>query len=131
MIRRPPRSTRTDTLVPYTTLFRSDAGGLVVDTAAGGAEHLAAGAGRDLDAGALEHFLRGVHDAQKIGVLQGPVAAAGQTGRRDRATGCLAARWAGPRRVRVIGMLPSAACLRVASSRPERPAPAQMEGPTS
>src|SRR3546814_15323792 len=27
MIRRPPRSTRTDTLVPYTTLFRSDAFG--------------------------------------------------------------------------------------------------------
>src|SRR3546814_13702449 len=26
MIRRPPRSTRTDTLFPYTTLFRSDAG---------------------------------------------------------------------------------------------------------
>src|SRR3546814_15123448 len=25
MIRRPPRSTRTDTLVPYTTLFRSKA----------------------------------------------------------------------------------------------------------
>src|SRR3546814_16543590 len=25
MIRRPPRSTRTDTLVPYTTLFRSEA----------------------------------------------------------------------------------------------------------
>src|SRR3546814_4628818 len=24
MIRRPPRSTRTDTLLPYTTLFRSD-----------------------------------------------------------------------------------------------------------
>src|SRR3546814_9301091 len=24
MIRRPPRSTRTDTLVPYTTLFRAD-----------------------------------------------------------------------------------------------------------
>src|SRR3546814_3630331 len=29
MIRRPPRSTRTDTLFPYTTLFRS-AGGLAV-----------------------------------------------------------------------------------------------------
>src|SRR3546814_6886208 len=31
MIRRPPRSTRTDTLFPYTTLFRSDRiiGGLV------------------------------------------------------------------------------------------------------
>src|SRR3546814_6851698 len=28
MIRRPPRSTRTDTLFPYTTLFRSDAGQL-------------------------------------------------------------------------------------------------------
>src|SRR3546814_5248469 len=26
MVRRPPRSTRTDTLFPYTTLFRSDAG---------------------------------------------------------------------------------------------------------
>src|SRR3546814_8786282 len=26
MIRRPPRSTRTDTIFPYTTLFRSDAG---------------------------------------------------------------------------------------------------------
>src|SRR3546814_2862700 len=29
MIRRPPRSTRTDTLFPYTTLFRSEAAGLV------------------------------------------------------------------------------------------------------
>src|SRR3546814_2666529 len=28
MIRRPPRSTRTDTLFPYTTLFRSEPGGL-------------------------------------------------------------------------------------------------------
>src|SRR3546814_16043892 len=28
MIRRPPRSTRTDTLFPYTTLFRSAAGGM-------------------------------------------------------------------------------------------------------
>src|SRR3546814_8429492 len=30
MIRRPPRSTRTDTLFPYTTLFRSDFGHDVV-----------------------------------------------------------------------------------------------------
>src|SRR3546814_6934648 len=29
MIRRPPRSTRTDTLFPYTTLFRSQRGGHV------------------------------------------------------------------------------------------------------
>src|SRR3546814_3930176 len=27
MVRRPPESTRTDTLLPYTTLFRSDAAG--------------------------------------------------------------------------------------------------------
>src|SRR3546814_2341604 len=35
MIRRPPRSTRTDTLFPYTTLFRSDSGlGIAADQAA-------------------------------------------------------------------------------------------------
>src|SRR3546814_15916705 len=56
MIRRPPRSTRTDTLFPYTTLFRSPVGELLegVETeleglrmearAADGAEHQA---GRD------------------------------------------------------------------------------------
>src|SRR3546814_13362380 len=33
MIRRPPRSTRTDTLVPYTTLFRSQALELVTERA--------------------------------------------------------------------------------------------------
>src|SRR3546814_11966981 len=32
MIRRPPRSTRTDTLFPYTTLFRSAAGANVADS---------------------------------------------------------------------------------------------------
>src|SRR3546814_13188097 len=31
MIRRPPRSTRTDTLIPYTTLFRSPRVGRVID----------------------------------------------------------------------------------------------------
>src|SRR3546814_13117675 len=30
MIRRPPRSTRTDTLVPYTTLFRSIGGAAIL-----------------------------------------------------------------------------------------------------
>src|SRR3546814_10429456 len=37
MIRRPPRSTRTDTLFPYTTRFRSPGreGGLVLGTALG------------------------------------------------------------------------------------------------
>src|SRR3546814_854018 len=33
MIRRPPRSTRTDTLFPYTTLFRSNFTDLSIDTA--------------------------------------------------------------------------------------------------
>src|SRR3546814_5414299 len=32
MIRRPPRSTRTDTLFPYTTLFRSIAGSANIET---------------------------------------------------------------------------------------------------
>src|SRR3546814_17669162 len=40
MIRRPPRSTRTDTLFPYTTLFRSLAGGVA---AAAGPSALAQG----------------------------------------------------------------------------------------
>src|SRR3546814_20719363 len=42
MTRRPPRSTRTDTLLPYTTLFRSDLGNVqdVVDQIE---QHLAAG----------------------------------------------------------------------------------------
>src|SRR3546814_4263248 len=35
MLRRPPRSTRTDTLFPYTTLFRSVVGGCVVVQAVG------------------------------------------------------------------------------------------------
>src|SRR3546814_9593236 len=33
MIRRPPRSTRTDTLLPYTTLFRSERRGVNARTA--------------------------------------------------------------------------------------------------
>src|SRR3546814_3145953 len=35
MIRRPPRSTRTDTLFPYTTLFRSDVVGLIINSPSG------------------------------------------------------------------------------------------------
>src|SRR3546814_10794967 len=62
MIRRPPRSTRTDTLFPYTTLFRSAVAGTgraeplhhqraVRPGAAGARLHRRAGAGR-ADAGA-------------------------------------------------------------------------------
>src|SRR3546814_5270596 len=39
MIRRPPRSTRTDTLFPYPTLFRSD--GLAEELPAGAIHHVA------------------------------------------------------------------------------------------
>src|SRR3546814_4711241 len=39
MIRRPPRSTRTDTLFPYTTLFRSLAAGVVEAFEPGGQPH--------------------------------------------------------------------------------------------
>src|SRR3546814_5549195 len=49
MIRRPPRSTRTDTLFPYTTLFRSRLGGLVEKGRRGGdlhAENAAGAVGR-------------------------------------------------------------------------------------
>src|SRR3546814_3269607 len=45
MIRRPPRSTRTETLFPYTTLFRSDAKGregALGDRGDGGEDQLAA-----------------------------------------------------------------------------------------
>src|SRR3546814_3021176 len=38
MIRRPPRSTRTDTLFPYTTLFRSDLADLPILCSRGGGE---------------------------------------------------------------------------------------------
>src|SRR3546814_16073644 len=45
MIRRPPRSTRTDTLFPYTTLFRSAARRKVRDHHAHGCAGVAVGAG--------------------------------------------------------------------------------------
>src|SRR3546814_3712055 len=40
MIRRPPRSTRTDTLFPYTTLFRSLAGELQAPQQGGGIDEV-------------------------------------------------------------------------------------------
>src|SRR3546814_11701560 len=45
MIRRPPRSTRTDTLCPYTTLFRSAIGGAL---GLADAEHARGAIGADL-----------------------------------------------------------------------------------
>src|SRR3546814_10285193 len=75
MIRRPPRSTRTDTLFPYTTLFRSggpaDAAGMV----RGGrwARHRAAGAG-DLD-GDRQPLCGHEHQPRDTGVVRIPAAA--------------------------------------------------------
>src|SRR3546814_1008142 len=70
MIRRPPRSTRTDTLFPYTTLFRSPGGD---------AEH-ALDAGGDLDGAEAQrggHADRGGHDRQYVDDATWPAAVAG------------------------------------------------------
>src|SRR3546814_12435634 len=48
MIRRPPRSTRTDTLFPYTTLFRSELGPLLGADRHGVHDLLRAASGGDL-----------------------------------------------------------------------------------
>src|SRR3546814_13339828 len=58
MIRRPPRSTRTDTLFPYTTLFRSQCLGEI----AGGPK---ATVGNDRTAG-FRRFLSRFHDGRKL-----------------------------------------------------------------
>src|SRR3546814_16977596 len=77
MIRRPPRSTRTDTLFPYTTLFRSlqelhhllDATGL--DQRALGGEHLLVDA-EEVEVGAdeIHHGIDGeaAHRRQPLGL---------------------------------------------------------------
>src|SRR3546814_15873835 len=62
MIRRPPRSTRTDTLFPYTTLFRS------VDPAADGARRAVARRGAVTMLAALSHLLAGAALAGFAGV---------------------------------------------------------------
>src|SRR3546814_19263434 len=61
MIRRPPRSTRTDTLFPYTTLFRADVLLQPRDRRDFGVERAgqdAAGGGRTLSPVRLEHLCR-------------------------------------------------------------------------
>src|SRR3546814_665443 len=76
MIRPPPRSTRTDTLFPYTTLFRSDREALVVAREVGAVAVVAPGAEEEhLDADLSALLLRGddvgVVDALDIDVLMG------------------------------------------------------------
>src|SRR3546814_17051249 len=57
MIRRPPRSTRTDTLFPYTTLFRSLGADLVFDVAGGRTE--------------LDQAFHGTRDVERRGAEAG------------------------------------------------------------
>src|SRR3546814_2054902 len=68
MIRRPPRSTRTDTLFPYTTLCRSDGVDGVDEGDRVGAA-LPGGAGRSLDAGDVG---RQLHEDRHAGVRLAP-----------------------------------------------------------
>src|SRR3546814_15106305 len=95
MIRRPPRSTRTDTLFPYTTLFRShrargvdDIGMLRADA---GAEqlHPAAGAGR------FDH--RRLHAGVLVDELLGDELGEGVDGRRADDANLIAGAAAGRR----------------------------------
>src|SRR3546814_5811754 len=67
MIRRPPRSTRTATLFPYTTLFRSD-------RVADGPHALLAGAAAliDLDEAPLVDLDAGAVEAEVVGVGTAP-----------------------------------------------------------
>src|SRR3546814_2458400 len=64
MIRLPPRSTRTDTLCPYTTLFRS-ALLAIAARAPDGAPCCAL-----LGAGAAGHFVKTVHNGIEYAVMQ-------------------------------------------------------------
>src|SRR3546814_20941725 len=83
MIRRPPRATRTDTLFPYTTLFRSDrigAGDAACPTrhvrdgvgggveAVGGADHEGHGLGFDLCDPAVQDRIDGCPVGSAVGI---------------------------------------------------------------
>src|SRR3546814_13085437 len=61
MIRRPPRATRTDTLFPYTTLFRSEGARAHADR--GGADQVAA---RETAAALEQHDVAGAADGDRI-----------------------------------------------------------------
>src|SRR3546814_7642972 len=65
MIRRPPRSTRTDTLFPYTTLFRADHGSEQIIVEGEGADEIG------LDAG--NRFLIGLERGLQMLGLEPPV----------------------------------------------------------
>src|SRR3546814_3115019 len=68
MIRRPPRSTRTDTLFPYTTLFRSDSIKLGTFAPISRPERLCRGIGPDPALQIARHKLRQRLDPGRIAV---------------------------------------------------------------
>src|SRR3546814_16372158 len=107
MIRRPPRSTRTDTLFPYTTLFRSlgnPPGAAAGPSGQGGAVHDRASAGSGVDP---HHRLSAAETAARPGLY-----------RAFRGAGML-------RAVRTLfGALPIAICAIAFASR------SQAAGPT-
>src|SRR3546814_1189027 len=85
MIRRPPRSTRTDTLFPYTTLFRS---AIVVKTGADG-QLTRLGEVARIEMGANDYALRSLLDGEPaiaLQILQSPGANALDTAAEVRAT---------------------------------------------
>src|SRR3546814_20404473 len=66
IIRRPPRATRTDTLFPYSTLFRSDPG-LRIRLAARGGNHAGAFAGKTAGDGGAEATAGAEHQGALAG----------------------------------------------------------------
>src|SRR3546814_689027 len=112
MIRRPPRSTRTDTLFPYTTLFRS--------VAEPGFKALLNLVGQD--AARWQHTVRAREDKDLRPVLgRGSGAAAGEQQQQISATGCKVheapARW-GCALGLIIGMLRGSKALKRMESLP-------------
>src|SRR3546814_1879111 len=75
MIRRPPRSTRTDTLFPYTTLFRSTDGGRARDAGEG--------AGGESTCRGHRHCGHGRRRAADLQYLDGDDAGGGELRRAD------------------------------------------------
>src|SRR3546814_17820783 len=86
MIRRPPRSTRTDTRFPYTTLFRSDLAERRVQAILAGAHVVLPGIVRPLGEPDLQVSRPGLaHDVDALEVVVDGLAADRVVGVRERA----------------------------------------------
>src|SRR3546814_17806974 len=86
MIRRPPRSTRTDTLCPYTTLFRSGRGavdldGRTADRASAATDRIGP---RQVRLSGKHHRDARLHRPRDLGAVQRPRADGAQRPDRDR-----------------------------------------------